>query len=247
MARELTSPGGKPSRRPADYWARIRDTWRHRGLMGLGWRIVVKCVSPLGSLLLANLYERDLTQPIAPVRAKVEVTLAQATPADADALAVLTARADGLGSDRIPSVADEITRRFERGNLCFVARIGPQIVHYNWVSLGWQNSLAGRFIVLPDDAAYCGGASTDEAWRGKAIHPAVHAMILRHLQTKGFRRAYTFAPFDNRPAWITVERMGWARSGVMMAFTPRWQARTRIWRVRGRLEPFVEVELPTVA
>jgi RimJ/RimL family protein N-acetyltransferase len=91
---------------------------------------------------------------------------------------------------------------------------------------------------MPEDAGYCGGAYTEEGWRGRSIHAGVHAMMLRHLQENGFRRAYTWAHLDNRSSRATIERMGWTRTGVMLAFTPAGNAHPRVWCVRGRLEPF---------
>src|SRR5437899_11745508 len=92
MARVFPTPPMRRRRRtPAAYWARAREIARHEGLPGLTWRMAVKGASPLGLLELANLYERDLALPVAPARMKVGVALAQATPADARVLAVLTA------------------------------------------------------------------------------------------------------------------------------------------------------------
>ena len=206
--------------------------------------MLVKGISPLVLVELANLYERDLAQPIAPARMKAEVTLAQATPGDVPALATLAAQDHHVGADRIPFLAEALARRFERGERCFIARAGSQIVHYNWLSFGWKESLAGRYIVVQDDAAYCGWAYTEEGWRGRSIHAGVHAMMLRHLQASGFRRAYTWAHVHNRASRATIERMGWTRTGVMLAFTPAGGASPLVWCVRGRLEPFAERDLP---
>jgi RimJ/RimL family protein N-acetyltransferase len=210
----------------------------------LVWRTLVRCVSPLGLLELVILYEMDLTRPIERIEAKVEATLAQATPSDVKELAVVMAKAATTGPDHISSTTERITRRFQRGEICYLAKIGPHIVHYNWISFRSKESLAGRFIVLSEDAAYCGDAYTDEAWRGQAIHTEVNSTMLRFLRTKGFRWAYTWARADNRSSRKTLERVGWKRSGVMMAFTPRRTGQAHIWRISGRLDPFIWQRVP---
>jgi len=193
----------------------------------------MKCVSPLGRLELAILYEMDLTRPIERIRAKVETTLAQATPSDVKEL-----------SDHTSSMPEATIQRVQRGEVCFIARVGPRIVHSNWLSFRWKESLAGRFIVLDEDAAYCGDAYTDAAWRGLGIHTEVNSTMLRFLQEKGFRRAYTWAYADNRSSRKTMERVGWRRSGVMLAFTPRRARQAHIWRISGRLDPFIGPRIP---
>jgi hypothetical protein len=62
---------------------------------------------------------------------------------------------------------------------------GDAIAHYNWLSFGWKESLAGRFIVLESDSAYCGGGYTPERWRGLGIHTEVNAAMLEHSPMTG--------------------------------------------------------------
>lgn len=217
---------------------------RYEGFSSLAWRILVKCLSPLGVLEVAFLYEIDLTRPVPYIPAKVPATFARATASDIEPLAAVVVESGDAGTDHVPSVVQKLQARFERGEICFLARIGPRIVHYNWISFRWKESLAGRFIVLDDDAAYCGGAYTVGDWRGQAIHTEVNSRMVRFLQENGFRRAYTFAHSDNRSSRKTLHRMGWKRSGAMLAFTPRRQRRARIWRLTGRLDPFIGERIP---
>lgn len=225
-------------RAPYRHWLLLRDRLRYDGAWAAWW-ILTRCARPFGHLELAVLYEMDLTQPICTPSARVRVELAHATAADAEEIAGLMASGDGVGGGEVAGTVRALTRRLARGEICFVARIGARIVHCNWISFGWKESLAGRIIVLSEDAAYCGGAYTVEGWRGQAIHTEVNAAMLCFLRDKAFRRAHTFVHADNRSSRKTMERLGWKVSGVMAAFTAKRASQARIWRLSGRLEPFV--------
>jgi hypothetical protein len=222
------------------YWLLLRHRLRYDGAWAAWWALT-KCARRFGHLELAFLYERDLTQPLCAAGARVGVQLAHATAADAAEIAGL------MGAGDVNEVARRthaIARRLARGEICFLAKAGARIVHYNWISFGWKESLAGRVIVLAKDAAYCGGAYTAEGWRGLAIHTEVNAAMLRFLRDHGYRRAYTFVHADNRSSRKTMQRLGWKRSGVMAAFTPKGAAQARIWRLAGTLDPFVGQRVP---
>lgn len=223
------------------YWLSLRHRLRYDGAW-VAWWALTRCVRRFGHLELAFLYERDLTQPLSAARPRIAVELAQATAADAAEIAALMVESDANEVAR--EVHDAIVRRLARGEICFVARAGARIVHHNWISFGWKESLAGRVIILAKDAAYCGGAYTAEGWRGLAIHTEVNAAMLRFLRDHGYRRAYTFVRADNRSSRKTMQRLGWKRSGVMAAFTPRGAAQARIWRLAGTLDPFVGQRVP---
>jgi GNAT superfamily N-acetyltransferase len=227
-------------RAPYRYWLRLRDRLRYDGAW-TAWWILTKCARPLGHLELAFLYEMDLAQPVRSASARVPIELAHAMSADAAEIAALMAPSD---AGAVPGLAAAITRRLARGEICFVAWIGARIVHYNWISFGWKESLAGRVIILSKDAAYCGGAYTAEGWRGQGIHTEVNAAMLRFLRDKGFRRAHTFVHADNRSSRKTMERLGWKTTGVMAAFTAKRASQARIWRLSGTLEPFVGQRVP---
>jgi hypothetical protein len=225
--------------RPArHYWLSLRHRFRHARAWTF-WHLLARCASPFGSLELAFLYEMDLARPIDQFRAKVLVSVKLAAPQDVGELAAVLAQSENLGNAEMPSLRQALLRRLAAGELCFLARSGTRIVHYNWISFRRKDSLAGRMIVLGDDAAYCGGAYTVPGWRGYGIHTEVNAAMLRFLQQKDYRRAYTFAHADNRSSRKTIERVGWRRTGIMAAFTPRRNGRSRIWRISGTLEPFL--------
>src|SRR4029453_15507638 len=103
-----------------------------------------RLLSPLGTVGIATLYELDLTRPLVEARARGEVPIREATESDFEQVAEL---ADGQGT-----ASRELRERVRRGSRCFVAKIGAEVVHYNWLAFGWADVLpiapAGRFIVL---------------------------------------------------------------------------------------------------
>jgi len=222
------------------YWLLLRRRLRYDGAWAAWWALT-KCARPFGHLELAFLYERDLAQPLCAADPRIAVELAHATTADAAEIAGLMAEGD---ANEVARLAHAIVRRLARGEICFLARAGARIVHYNWISFGWKESLAGRVIILAKDAAYCGGAYTAEGWRGLAIHTEVNAAMLRFLRDQGYRRAHTFVHADNRSSRKTMQRLGWRRSGVMAAFTPKGATQAHIWRLAGTLHPFVGQRVP---
>lgn len=225
-------------RTPRHYWLSLRERFRHAGAWTF-WHLLARCASPFGLLELAFLYEMDLARAVEPFRAKAPVRIKLAAPEDVGELAAALAQSENRGNPEMPSLRQALLRRLSAGELCFLALSGTRIVHYNWISFRRKESLAGRMIVLGDDAAYCGGAYTVPGWRGYGIHTEVNAAMLRFLQQKGFRRAYTFVRADNRSSRKTMERIGWRRTGIMAAFTLRRNGRSRIWRISGTLKPFL--------
>ncbi len=232
------------------YWRRTIETLRYEGLHILLWRTVKMCLSPLGSLRLATFYQKDLTQPLREIRARVELTLTEATESDIEELVPLVRRRYGPSEDLGPyqklGIRDTILRRFRRGQRCFVGKIGTQIVHYNWISFHWEESVVGTgcFIHLKDDEALCNDGFTVEACRGLNIHAAVNNQMLLFLQRAGYRRAYTVVATDYKSSGKALHRVGWESSGTMLYFIPRRSEKAWIRRIKGTLDPFVERQVP---
>jgi L-amino acid N-acyltransferase YncA len=231
-------------RPPNAYLQVARDVYRYQGLPSLLWRATVKAVSPIARLELAFLYRIELSRDIPQFRARAPVVLRQAGTDDIAQVARLMAKSGDAAGRSEAEVVRVIAQRRARGSICFLAMAGDAIAHYNWLSFGWKESLAGRFIVLESHSAYCGGGYTPERWRGLGIHTEVNAAMLHYLQGRGFRRAYTFVHAENRASRKTIERVGWHRSGVALAFTMRGERHARILRLQGRLEPFMAPNPP---
>lgn len=232
------------------YCRRTIETLRYEGPHFLLWRIVQFCLSPIGTLGLVNFFQKDLTRPLRNIRPNVKLTVTQATESDIEPLATLVKRrrAHSKNPEQYSKldIREKILQRFQRGCKCFVGKVRGEMVHYNWISFQWEESVPGArcFIHLRDDEALCNDAFTPEAWRGKSIHTAVNNEMLRFLQKTGYRRAYTAADAQNRSSQKALYRVGWTYSGTMLYFTPRRVDRAWICRINGTLDPFVEEQIP---
>jgi hypothetical protein len=222
------------------------DTIRYEGLHILLWRILRRSLSPFGRLDMDSFCRKDLTQPLGEKRARVDLTISQATEADTDQLAALVAKRYGPKQKRelfeTCSIQKTIRDRFQQGAKCFVGRIGAEMVAYNWIFFHgreWSHRHFVLSISLNDDEALCDDAFTVGEWRGKGIHGAIHNQMLRCLQQSGIRRAYTLVGTDNVSSSKALHRLGWDFYGIALSFIPCRTNKVWVWRVRGTLEPFV--------
>jgi hypothetical protein len=228
----------------------FKHTLRYKGFRAMLWKALRTYLTPLGQLGLESLCQKDLTQPLGVVRAKADITVCIATEADIDQLVTLVAGLWGPTGGRGPytelGIRGTILDRFRRGQKCFVGKIGREIVHYNWIGFDWEETIAGtgRFIRLRDDEAVCHDGLTVEAWRGRAIHTAVHNQMLLFLKETGYRRAYTVVGTLDPASQKTHHRLDWQFSGTMLCFIPHGAGKARIWRIRGTLDPFVYRKKP---
>lgn len=233
------------------YFQRVVETLRYDGFPALLWRAIKVCLFRLGNPGMVNLCQKDLTQPMEEVKAKVELTVCQASQSDIDQLATLVSIRYGPTKNlewySKLGIRDTILQRFRWGHKCFVGKIGPEIVHYNWIFFRWGESIPGEgcFIHLKDDEALMDDSFTVERWRGRGIHTAVHNGMLLFLQQKGYRRAYTIVGINNKSSKKTHNRIGWEFSGTMLYFIPRGNKKVRIWRIKGILEPFIYERTPS--
>jgi hypothetical protein len=238
--------------------ARIRElaglasaTLRYEGALVFLWRIVMKLLSPLGSFGIATLYEKDLRYPIVDVRAKVDIIIIEATGL-VDIERMMEVMASAPRGSRVIDVAEvrtHVRELLQRGAKCFIAKVGDEIVHYNWLIFHWADVLpifsgGGRFIVLNDDEAFCTNAYTVAAWRGRAVHAAVLHKMLVSLRAAGIRKAYTVVRNDNKSSWKTHERLEWTVLGTVLYVKHRKMRRAWVCRTHGIASRFVATEKP---
>jgi hypothetical protein len=228
--------------RSGEICRQLQQKVRYHSVPGLAWRLVVRCVRPVGRLDIVALYEKDLSEPIPDIRARTALTIEPCL--DVDQLTPLTAWEES-GDERRRAVAQSISERLKRGHIGFVARERGKVVHCTWLSIGWQETLAGRFVVIPHDVAYFGGSYTAKHKRGLAIHTEVNAAMLRFVRQRGYRTALAYIDFDNASSRKTYNLMNWSKRGAFLAFKPSRSNRTHIWRLQGRTDPFVEERIPS--
>jgi len=224
-------------------WA--ADIFRYNGLLALFWRLIGRGFRPLGILGLATFYERELDRPIQEIKAKVDLAVALADQSEIESIIKLAEEREA--KERKAKVRNLILERFQKGSLCFLGKIKTEIVHYNWISFNWDESLAGRFLHLKENEAYFLDAFTLEEWRGGNIYPAVQYHLLDYLKQRGYRKVYTLVDTDNRPSRKIHYFHDWKALGTVICFTPRGAANGWIWRIRGTLAPFLEKQIPNQA
>ena len=232
------------------YYAReAYDIWRDNGTIVLLWRILVKLVAPLGELSMEMLYDRDLTDEIAPLPARANVIIREASAADINAilrLEGLPIADDETGSEVTqapPKAIEEVAffrrlfaERLECRESCFLGFIGPELAHVNWLCWRAAEAIPGYPIVLLPDEAYETDAFTAPRWRRWGIHKYVHNEMLRRARTRGCRRAYTMANFARRRSRLGSLRLGYRLYGALLYFVPRGTEHIYIFRLRGRLD-----------
>jgi len=231
------------------YWyKRLMETLRYEGIYILLWRIAKMCFSPLGALGMETIYWKDLTQPLEEFRTKVDTTICRANESDMEQLAALLGRRYGPRTHMSEKYRDIFLKRFRDGNECFVAKIGTEIVGYNWIIYDQKVQLAEgyRIIHLKDDEVYTHDAYTSEVWRGKGIHTAGLNQMLLFLQQSGYQRVYTYANTDNKSSLKTHHRLGWELLGSILYFKPRGAKKAWIRQLNGTLEPIVGNQMPSV-
>jgi len=214
---------------------------RYEGVFSLFWRAVKKCLSPQGSLGIIIFYKKDLNHPLREIRSKVELSVTESSKSDIEQVITLKASREGRSEIELQG---EILQRFRRGDKCFVGKIGTEIVHYNWISFHCSDIVAGRFIHLKNDEAFCYDGFTVEAWRGRAIHPEVNYRMLLHLQQTGYRRAYTHHEAETISSKKGLQLLRWESYGTILYFIPCRTRKCWIWRIKGSLDPFVEERIP---
>jgi GNAT superfamily N-acetyltransferase len=226
---------------------------RYQGLRVLLWRTVVKLCSPVVKLDLQILFELDLSRAVEARRARVDCTLERASEADIDEILdmqmrVLAAVDAAQLSDedeleyakylRMRATAHEVfVKAMRAGEACFVARVGGDLAHSNWVRFHDSGPMDGRPVDLLPGEVYTTDAFTDDRWRGQGLHEAVLTHMLRHAQSLGCHRAYTLTDFTKAGSRRGVRRVGWSQRGLLLYVIPRGLGRTWLLRLAGDLEP----------
>lgn len=223
----------------------IRHELRYSGLRGLAWNAVERAVRPVAQVGLESICQKDLTGPLSDVSARVEIEISPATESDVDQLVDLV-KSNWDGTSEFGPYSElgfraTILDRMQRGQQCFVAKIGTDIVHYNWIAPDSEEAIAGTGLIASlaeGREAVCHDGFTVEAWRGRGIHPAVNNAMLRSLKASGYQTAYTVVGTLDRPSNITHHRLHWRFSGVMLYFISRRARRSHVWCLKGTLAPF---------
>jgi GNAT superfamily N-acetyltransferase len=170
------------------------------------FRAVARATRPLRRRFdLSYVYEFDLAQPIPPAPAELPVELERATREDVIAAADL---AD-------PALRDKFLARLEDGMACFVAKLDGRVVAYNWTR-NRSGEDEGDVIHLEPGEIYTTDAFTAERYRGRKIHSATLAYMLRAAHADGYRRAYTMGSVWKLGSRKAIRLVGWRLAGRVL-------------------------------
>jgi hypothetical protein len=228
------------------------DSIRYDGIAILLWRILAKLLSPVASVYTQMLFEFDLTQSIEPRAARIKCTVGLATEAELEAL--VDQQLDRpMPDDAELSDEDEYHRAwlqherarmrneyrewFRAGELCFVARVGDEIAHNNWLHVYGCAHLSSRPIDIGPGEVYAAEGYTSVRWRGQRLHEEVNAYMLRYAKDRGYRLAYTITDIIKAGARRGILRVGWRKRGQHVTITPRRLGRTWLVRISGDVAP----------
>jgi hypothetical protein len=228
------------------------------------WKPLTVLVQPFGTLTVEVLLSRDLTQPLQPVSSALDVVIRLATEAD---LTWVTQLYSGepylyLGNDQLPGRAgayldlrgkkrpgvhatgvQAYRDRIRRGEKCFLAFMGPEIAHVNWLCFSWgEEAVPGHPIMLRPGEAYTTDALTLEKFRGKNIHAVVLREMLCTAQLAGCYRAFTTTQMDRHRSFMAFGQLGWQVHGRLLCFIARNSGKSRLIRLTGSIEPLLRDE-----
>jgi GNAT superfamily N-acetyltransferase len=244
----------------------LRGLRRDHFLIAIG-HMLARLLSPLGTLSLELLLERDLTTTVEPISAGVPVTIREATDADLDRLTFLysqdsylylgdepISRSNGRGcgadSEMVDCAVDPKARkqywdRVRRGEKCFLALIDSEIAHVNWLCFSWGEAVPGHPIFLQPGEVYTTDAFTADKFRGQNIHAHILSEMLRYAQNKGYLRAYAVTRLTRHASMHAFHQLGWRTVGKLLCFIPRRTNRCWFLKLSGRIDPLFRQ--PTIA
>lgn len=115
----------------------------------------------------------------------------------------------------------EISRRFDLGHLCFVARYGGRLVYAVWAATShvWIDYLA-KEVQLRSDEIYLYEAFTSANFRGRNLPSAIWPEIVRYLRGFGYRRALGLVMPENSVACVEENTLAsYRHDGVGQAWS----------------------------
>ncbi len=103
----------------------------------------------------------------------------------------------------------EIERRLARGDRCFIAWHGGEIIDACWTATGSVFvPYLRRFLVIPHGDIYSYDSFTARDFRGAGLYMARNSFTARQNQAEGFRRSIALVAAENYAAWMILTRSG---------------------------------------
>jgi RimJ/RimL family protein N-acetyltransferase len=160
------------------------------------------------SVARTYLYRRAHTDAAPPDVAASVDRIARVRASDIESLCV-------LGFDD----RDEWRQRLERGDQCYAAWVGSELVHYSWVQTRGAHPIASAGIVVPirERELWIYNCRTSEQHRGQKIYPRTLQHILAEHFGAGATTAWIYTAEENIASKRGVERAGFTLVQVLRA------------------------------
>ena len=182
----------------------LRDSWR-----ALSDARLERTLRKFGYYTRLIFYQKDLRQPLAPIRARIPIEVTQATELDVTAM-----------MDLRPDQADtQFSARLRSGARCFLAKVNGKVIGHNWITSTELDDGLLRFCPNPGDV-YCFDAYVEDKFRGNLIHGELHYRMLQEAQLSGSKVAYTCVDSSNLDSRKLHLRSGWKEIGTQLIFFP---------------------------
>ena len=230
---------------------------RYQGLPVVLWKILAKLVRPVAKLEFYILFEFDLTQPIGEQAARIDAEYRIELATEADIVSIIDIQ---IGAPRpLPAESLSDAQEYQRaevarlrssahadllqtmraGEICFLFRVGNELVHCNWMRFSSCAHVPHRPVELASDEVYMTDGYTAERWRGRGVHGVVMAHMFRYARDHGFKRAWGVTEITKAASRRGVRRVGWRQRGRLLYVTPRVLERTWLLRLGGDVEPML--------
>jgi GNAT superfamily N-acetyltransferase len=152
--------------------------------------------------------DRDLSQPIPNISAKLPIDIALLKSDEVGELAAFCDR-------NYPALRlAEIRNRLDSGHLCFVARYNRRIVHASWAvfQIYHMRFLRLRYRLQPDEA-WLYDMHTDPEFRNQHVARARVAWTFTYLRDVGYKRVISEVLVENKASQASTEPLGFRLLG----------------------------------
>lgn len=103
---------------------------------------------------------------------------------------------------------------FNRGDLCFCAKLNEKIIGYAWFST--KKASFHREFIVPENMVYAHNAYTVPEYRRLGVSIAVALYAFSYLLKKGYNLEYYCVSIDNVPNLKRNEKLGTNKLGILV-------------------------------
>lgn len=147
------------------------------------------------------LYDQDLSE-IPLVESRQPCTLTKASAGDMRPFKQIRS----MRSEKV----EQFTRRFERGDRCYLAALDGKFVHYSWVQTQGKHPISGvKLHTIRPGEIWIFDCRTADWARGRHIYPYVLTTILQEFKQAGnYHTAWIYTSDTNIASQKGIQRAG---------------------------------------